>query len=135
MKTYGRTHLLALVAATGFVASGEAYGQRPSRYTPSRPTVSPYFNLFRTNTGGLPNYQMFYQRDEQLRSTLRRQQRQLGTLQQEFQGTTAPPATGMMAGRASQTMRRGATRARARAAKFMDYSQFFPNAGSVRRKR
>jgi hypothetical protein len=41
--------LLALAAA-------DARGQGMRRYQPSRPTVSPYMNLFRGNVGPLPNY-------------------------------------------------------------------------------
>jgi hypothetical protein len=37
-------------------AAADSYGQQVRRYQPSRPTVSPYLNLFRNNTGPLPNY-------------------------------------------------------------------------------
>jgi hypothetical protein len=32
---------------------------RPTRFQPSRPTVSPYLNLFRRDTGPIPNYHLY----------------------------------------------------------------------------
>lgn len=31
----------------------------PGRYQPARPTVSPYLNLFRTQRGPIPNYNLY----------------------------------------------------------------------------
>src|SRR5262245_13587518 len=51
-STYASSSLILLLA---LVASA-AHAQGVQRYQPSRPTVSPYMNLFRTNAGPLPNY-------------------------------------------------------------------------------
>jgi hypothetical protein len=47
-----RACILLLAAAL----PADAQGQVARRYQPSRPTVSPYLNLFRNNVGPLPNY-------------------------------------------------------------------------------
>lgn len=46
------------VALTGWliVNSLSLYAQDIPRYSPSRPTVSPYLNLLRSDSGPLPNY-------------------------------------------------------------------------------
>ncbi len=64
-----RIQLLAVLtaAAVGLLLSGEASAQSPQgiqrpyagRYQPSRPTVSPYLNLFRRDSGPLPNYHLY----------------------------------------------------------------------------
>lgn len=46
--------LSALIVVLALAAASEAQAQ--ARYQPSRPTVSPYMNLFRGNVGPLPNY-------------------------------------------------------------------------------
>ncbi|QDV75103.1 hypothetical protein [Botrimarina mediterranea] len=38
------------------VSSGAAQAQRPQRFQPARPTVSPYLNLLRQNNSAIPNY-------------------------------------------------------------------------------
>jgi hypothetical protein len=38
------------------ISTHPAQAQVARRYQPSRPTVSPYLNLFRNNVGPLPNY-------------------------------------------------------------------------------
>ncbi len=48
--------LTAFVVLLATTAVAEAQAQAPRRYQPARPTVSPYLNLFRNNTGPLPNY-------------------------------------------------------------------------------
>lgn len=50
-----RTAVLAAVLAALATAS-ESSAQVRQRYTPSRPTVSPYLNLLRTNASPVPNY-------------------------------------------------------------------------------
>jgi hypothetical protein len=62
-----RIHLLtlSLAAAVGLLLCNYAHAQqgnpRPyaGRYQPSRPTVSPYMNLFRRDRGPLPNYHLY----------------------------------------------------------------------------
>lgn len=48
--------LSAFIVLIALVAAADARGQGMQRYQPSRPTVSPYMNLFRNNVGPLPNY-------------------------------------------------------------------------------
>jgi hypothetical protein len=46
-----------LIAMHLFGATSVSLAQRPTRYSPSRPTVSPYLNLFRPReVGSVPNY-------------------------------------------------------------------------------
>lgn len=59
------TVLFAVMAGLAFLA-GEAAAQSPrgiapysGRYQPSRPTVSPYINLFRDQRGPIPNYHLY----------------------------------------------------------------------------
>jgi hypothetical protein len=55
MQTRLTCILLSFIAVLALaVAPVQAQGAR--RYQPSRPTVSPYMNLFRNNVGPLPNY-------------------------------------------------------------------------------
>src|SRR3990170_1237344 len=57
MKHRQKKYLVACIAvALCAVGSTSGYAQ-VRRYQPSRPTVSPYMNLFRDQTGPLPNYQ------------------------------------------------------------------------------
>ena len=54
--------ILAFALILGIWGSvvGKATGQElPRRYQPSRPTISPYLNLFRPNFGAIPNYYAF----------------------------------------------------------------------------
>src|SRR5262245_537786 len=75
-----------ILAANASTAYGQ-YQQR--RFQPSRPTVSPYLNLFRFNNSVVPNYQSLVRpeqeairfRQEQTRFD-QQQQQELGQLQQ-----------------------------------------------------
>ncbi|MEQ9408766.1 MAG: hypothetical protein RIK87_13610 [Fuerstiella sp.] len=53
MKIFVRHVVLAVILA---VPVCSAVAQDTPRYSPQRPTVSPYLNLLRNNTGPLPNY-------------------------------------------------------------------------------
>ncbi len=48
--------LLFLTGVVVLSASIVSAQSRPARYTPARPTVSPYLNLLRRDTGPVPNY-------------------------------------------------------------------------------
>ncbi len=96
---------IALAFLFGSTSVTHAQGNRPSRYTPSRPTVSPYLNLLNTNQGPLPNYytyvrpQLQQNRINQEQSTaLRQQQMELNKLEggmMKFrQSETRPTGTG-----------------------------------------
>ena len=58
-------------AAVGLEANAQS---PPERYQPSRPTVSPYLNLFRNNNGPLPNYYSLVRPQLQQIDNQRRQQ-------------------------------------------------------------
>lgn len=47
---------LTVLAGVLCCLSGEPAAAQPPRYTPSRPTVSPYLNLLRNDNGTMPNY-------------------------------------------------------------------------------
>lgn len=64
---------LALLAWQAPNAAGQRY-PRPQRYQPSRPTLSPYLNLLRTNPSVVPNYYSFVRPEQQQRAFNRRQQ-------------------------------------------------------------
>jgi hypothetical protein len=57
--------LIVAAMAVGFTSGrclGQGAGGRrpgPTRFQPSRPTVSPYLNLFRRDTGPIPNYHLY----------------------------------------------------------------------------
>jgi hypothetical protein len=91
-------HFSATVVLLSILASGQsAPAQGVRSYRPSRPTVSPYLNLLRTNTsGGLPNYYslvrpMQQQRELNLREQASRRQQAvtLGRLEQGIQTNRA----------------------------------------------
>jgi hypothetical protein len=48
--------LPAIALAIALAMTSEGFAQGARRYQPSRPTVSPYLNLYRNNVGPLPNY-------------------------------------------------------------------------------
>ena len=84
MRTRWLFAALALAMMFGSSASAQTGGRRPSGYTPyqpSKPLVSPYFDLFRQDNAPLPNYQFFFRRNQNLRSTLDRKDQQLQQLQ------------------------------------------------------
>ncbi len=99
--------ILAIWAALGvlLVLGDEAFaqrGQRPQRFQPSRPTVSPYLNLFRNNNSPVPNYYTFVrpelnqmQVNQQQQQLLLRQSAEIQGLQQNLlQAQTAGPVSG-----------------------------------------
>lgn len=68
--------VLAVLAGAGvFVQAANCAAQVQRRYQPSRPTVSPYLNLFRFNNSVVPNYQSLV-RPEQEALRFRQQQQQ-----------------------------------------------------------
>lgn len=91
--------LLASVLVLALAPTAEAqYRQR--RYQPSRPTVSPYLNLFRINNNVIPNYQSLVRpeqealrfRQEQLQLDQQRQ-RELSQLQSNVNRLEQAPLT------------------------------------------
>lgn len=109
------------VAACGvFLAdASEAQAQvnrrnRPSRYTPARPTFGEAFNYARDDVGLLTPYQTFVQPQRQLRYTLEAQQNQIATQQAEIGRLTTD----------LETATEGAT-ATGKGGSYMNYSHFY----------
>jgi len=85
---------LALVVAAAGSSASMAQGVR--RFQPSRPTVSPYMNLFRNNTGPLPNYYSLVRpqiQQEAFNAQQVAQQAQQNSALKMLQSQTAPPLT------------------------------------------
>jgi hypothetical protein len=75
--------IAVLVGVLTLCSAGAAHAQYQSRrFEPSRPTVSPYLNLFRFNNSVIPNYQSLV-RPEQQAQRFKQQQQQLDRQQQE----------------------------------------------------
>jgi hypothetical protein len=80
---------LLLVVAVAFCAASpkllQAQGVRGStrgqRYSPSRPTVSPYLNLLRRDNGPVPNYHTLVRPEFQQLANNQQQQVQINTQQ------------------------------------------------------
>ncbi len=95
MKSFLERVACASVVVLASFATADCHAQGP-RYQPSRPTVSPYLNLFRNNTGPLPNYyslvrpELYQQRINQQTQTQQAQQAAaIGTLNTQVRrGTT-----------------------------------------------
>ena len=98
-----RIVLSLVIVATCLLICGlqAASAQQPRRsytpYRPSTPTISPYLDLFRRNTGDLPNYHTFVRPKLQTRAAFQQQagqfrslQRQLGGLQRQFSSLENP---------------------------------------------
>jgi hypothetical protein len=71
--------LAGVVASSATVVSAQ---QRPARYTPARPTISPYLNLLRRDTGPVPNYFTLVRPEFQQRA-INQQQQAINELQRQ----------------------------------------------------
>jgi len=89
-----RSTILGLVLAVFAVGVIEARAQspyvpRPRRtympYQPARPTLSPWFNLYNTNRGPLPNYYNYVVPRQQLERTLHEQENAIRLQNAEYQ--------------------------------------------------
>jgi hypothetical protein len=82
--------VLAFLAVPASAQTNQRPPRQSSRYTPSKPTVSPYMNLFRNDTDNVPNYQTLVRPqiqqqavNQQVARNLDRQQVAVQSLQQE----------------------------------------------------
>lgn len=76
-KVAEKPQILAILLLLGLTAMPEvAHAQRPQRYQPARPTVSPYLNLLRANPSSVPNYYSFV-RPQQRQIAINRQQQEV----------------------------------------------------------
>ncbi len=122
MKTLYQGLFVAVALAA---LSAPAWGQRPFQprtYVPSRPTLSPYLDYFRFNTGVVNNFHAYIRPGRELDQYLRSQgsaiqqnRTQLGTLRQDVTqlGEMRDPGIGPTG--------HGAT--------FMNHSHFYPSMG------
>ena len=77
------------------MTSRSSHAQQLRRYQPNSPTVSPYLNLARFNTSGLPNYYTLVRplnNQRQVNLQTQRLQRQQGRTIQRLEQQQAAPA-------------------------------------------
>jgi hypothetical protein len=93
---------LWVICVASALGPGDAMAQRPQRYQPARPTVSPYLNLLRQNNSALPNYYSLvrpdlqqYQVNQQQQTLLLQQNAEIQRLQTNLLRTqTEGPVSG-----------------------------------------
>jgi hypothetical protein len=104
------------------------------RYQPSRPTVSPYLNLFRERTGTVPNYytlvrpfQDQYHTNQLQQQYMRQQNQVIQQLQSEVYGLQQNPASPQVAptGKGGWFIQPGTRNT------FMNTSRYYSQSGSV----
>jgi hypothetical protein len=106
-----------------------ALAQRSSRYTPQRPTISPYFGFFQFNTTPLPNYQAFVRPREELLLNTARDEARLGQLEREINLRTTGGGTRLM--REDQAE----SGTPSRAARYLNLQPYYPLQQSIRVRR
>jgi hypothetical protein len=130
-KQFGRlAAVLAGVVLASQAVTCEAQYQR--RYQPSRPTVSPYLNLFRPNNNVIPNYQSLVRpeqdalrfRQQQLQYD-RRQTQQLDQLRTNLQTMQQPAVTSELVAPTGK----GAWFNRSGPSTFQNTSRFYSQSG------
>lgn len=99
-----------------------ALAQRPARssYRPSRPTLSPWFNLYRSEGGALDNYHSFVRPEQQLRRTLTQQESAI-----RQQGASLRTLGGQM----SSMQQAYPTRPTGTGSTFMNFSHYYSFGG------
>lgn len=116
-----RTTEIAAVLCLSAAMCGSAGAQDYPRYTPSRPTLSPYLNLTTPNRGVLPNYFSLVRPLQTQRSIDTRltaaAQAQARTIRNLSQLTAAPPAS----------------QGTGTASVYRQYSHFYPRLSGGRR--
>jgi hypothetical protein len=91
----------------------------PARYQPSRPTVSPYLNLFRQNEGPLPNYHSLVR--PQLQNIENERRQQAINIQQQTEIRTLNRGLSRIAQPAAASTGGGGT--------FRNFSHYYPSMG------
>jgi len=123
--------ICGLAWAQGEMASAQKTAQRPGRYQPTRPTMSPYLNLLRRDVSAVPNYYSFvrpqqrqleFNRQEQM--LRRKQAHTLGKIQNDIQLGQAPIHS---TGTGSGFMQPGSR------STFMNSSRYYSQSGGGRR--
>jgi len=126
-----------LVGCVFLLCVGPVHAQRSPRfrpgYQPSRPTLSPWFELYRRDSGPLDTYHEFVRPKIQLRDTLRRhsvglQRQQAGLQRHEADLQRQGAAVGRMMSVMGQAIRPTGT-----ASRFMNYSHYYSYGSYGRR--
>ena len=82
--------LACLVFCCVLSCARSAVAQRPGRYRPHRPTLSPYLDYFRRDTGLTNQYYTYIRPRRQLERFARDQQSQVRSLRQQLQQVREP---------------------------------------------
>ncbi len=113
--------LAVLVACVVLSSARAAHAQRG--YTPyRRPTLSPWLNLYRRDSGPLDSYHMFVRPEIRLRETLQRQQ---ANIRRQGAGLNS------LGQQMTRYEREGPVRPTGTGSTFMNYSHFFPVRGAA----
>jgi hypothetical protein len=115
MRNRTRIAWLVLLAGIALGCSRSQGQYPPARYQPSRPTVSPYLNLLRTDRGPLPNYYTFVR--PQLEQQWTNQQLQAGIVQNRTNLQALGQQVGQIQAATMQPTGTGAS--------FMNYSHYY----------
>ena len=123
-----------MVVVVAVLAGRSAEAQRGHQYRQQTPTLSPYLNLYRTDSGAVDNYNNFVRPEIDLRDTLRNQQDaiQRQDVTQQQQGTALQRYQRNARGRQGRAFGVGPTGS---AATFMNYMHYYPVHGPPRNRR
>lgn len=114
---------LCLMSTTAQAQVREKYGRS---YQPSRPTLSPYLNFFRSDTGVMDNYNTFVRPRQQLQDELNQQNYRLRTLNRDINQLEQQQAT--------QTIRPSTIAPTGVGSTFMNYSHYYNLGRNARRR-
>ena len=117
--------LTLVIASAALLTAMPASAQNPPRrpyspYQPARPTISPWFNLYRRDGGVLDNYHTFVRPEVQLRNTLRQQEYDINRQGMDIQS---------MRQNMSGMQRALGTRPTGAGSMFMNYSHYYNFSG------
>lgn len=136
-----RVRLLCILGLLAVLSSSQtALAQRRAPGYSSRPTISPYFNLFQANNGGLNSYFSFVRPRQQMNQFMqdvnRRESLQAAAVQYETRELERSLAN-TIEGTAKQLNLRPTPGSayRKNAGQFMNYSAFYPQGNSAPMRR
>lgn len=114
---------LATAMACAVFSQATAEAQQPvDRYRPARPTLSPYLDLFRQDTGVVDPFNTFVEPQRRLQSQARQFQREIAGQQATINNLQQQVQTQLQ-------MRPTGARPTGTGATFMNHSHFFPRGG------
>jgi hypothetical protein len=109
-------------------SAAPAHAQRGSSPYFQRPTLSPYFELFRRDSAPLGTYHSFYRPRVRLQDTLSRQYADLQRQQASIRSLREQVS------QVSEAQRTGAVRPTGTGSVFMNYSHYYPGLGAGGRR-